>query len=122
MLMGMVDAKYRFMWASCRYPGNSHDSIIIVQSTTLWKEIAQGKILPGIAKNVGGVDVPPLIVGDSAFSLPRHEFFFKRALYPEMLTKRVERGKLLYFHGGWQPYGQYSCSANGLKLRFSRAH
>ena len=27
-----------------------------------------GKILPGIAKNVGGVDVPPLIVGDSAFS------------------------------------------------------
>ena len=30
-------------------------------------EIAQGKILPGIAKNVGGVDVPPLIVGDSAF-------------------------------------------------------
>ena len=46
----------------------------------------------------------------------------KRALYPEMLTKRVERGKLLYFHGGWQPYGQYSCSANGLKLRFSRAH
>ena len=54
--------------------------------------------------------------------LPRLEFFFKRALYPEMLTKRVERGKLLYLHGGWQPYGQYSCSANGLKLRFSRAH
>ena len=55
--------------------------------------------------------------------LPRHEFFFfKRALYPEMLTKRVERGKVLYLHGGWQPYGQYSCSANGLKLRFSRAH
>ena len=26
--------------------------------------------------------------------LPRLEFFFKRALYPEMLTKRVERGKL----------------------------
>ena len=66
VLMGMVDAKYRFIWASCGYPGNSHDSIIM-QSTTLWQEIAQGKILPGIAKNVGGVDVPPLIVGDSAF-------------------------------------------------------
>ena len=38
-----------------------------MQTTTLWQEIAQGKILPGIAKNVGGVDVPPLIVGDSAF-------------------------------------------------------
>ena len=66
VLMGMVDAKYRFIWASCGYPGNSHDSIIM-QSTTLWQEIAQGKILPGIAKNVGGVDVPPLIVGESAF-------------------------------------------------------
>ncbi|XP_066028735.1 uncharacterized protein [Pocillopora verrucosa] len=66
VLMGMVDAKYRFVWASCGYPGNSHDSIIM-QSTTLWQEIAQGKILPGIAKNVGGVDVPPLIVSDSAF-------------------------------------------------------
>ena len=54
--------------------------------------------------------------------LPRLEFFFKRALYPEMLTKRVERGKLLYLHGGWQPYGQYSCSENGLKLRFSGVH
>ena len=66
VLMGVVDAKYRFIWASCGYPGNSHDSIIM-QSTTLWQEISQGKILPGIAKNVGGVDVPPLIVGDSAF-------------------------------------------------------
>ena len=66
VLMGMVDAKYRFIWASCGYPGNSHDSIIM-QSTTLWQDITQGEILPGIAKNVGGVDVPPLIVGDSAF-------------------------------------------------------
>ena len=53
--------------------------------------------------------------------LPRLEYFFKRALFPEMLTKRVERGKLLYLHGGWQPYGQYSCTVNGLKLRFNRA-
>ena len=69
VLMGMVDAKYRFIWASCGYPGNhdsQHDSIIL-QSTSLWQEIARGKILPGIAKNVGGVDVPPLIVGDSPF-------------------------------------------------------
>ena len=44
MLMGMVDAKYRFVWVSCGYPGNSHESIIM-QSTTLWQDIAQGKIL-----------------------------------------------------------------------------
>ena len=28
VLMGMVDFKYRFVWASCGYPGNSHDSVI----------------------------------------------------------------------------------------------
>ena len=53
--------------------------------------------------------------------LPRLEYFFKRALFPEILTKRVERGKLLYLHGGWIPYGQYSCTVSGLKLKFNRA-
>ena len=28
IFMGMVDAKYRFIWASCEYPGNSYDSTI----------------------------------------------------------------------------------------------
>ena len=40
--------------------------------------------------------------------LPKLEYFFKRALFPEMVTKRVQRGKLLYLHGGWAPYGQYA--------------
>ena len=38
-----------------------------MQSTTLWQYIVQDKILQWIARNVGEVDVPPLIVGDSAF-------------------------------------------------------
>ena len=56
--------------------------------------------------------------------LPSLEYFFKRfkrALFPEILTKMVERGKLLYLHGGWIPYGQYSCTVSGLKLKFNRA-
>ena len=53
--------------------------------------------------------------------LPKLEYFFKRALFPEMVTKRVQRGKLLYLHGGWAPYGQYPCTAKGLKLTFKRA-
>lgn len=28
VLMALVDAKYRFIWASCGFPGNSHDSVI----------------------------------------------------------------------------------------------
>lgn len=41
VLMGMVDAKYKFIWASCGYPGNSHDSIIM-QRTSLWDKITKG--------------------------------------------------------------------------------
>lgn len=53
--------------------------------------------------------------------LPRVDFFFRRAVLPELFTRRVQRGKLLYLHGGWLPYGQYYCSRNGLKLKLQRA-
>ena len=66
VLMALVDAKYRFIWGSCGYPGNSHDSIIF-QSTRLWMDITEGRAIPPIGKNIGGVTVPPLILGDSAF-------------------------------------------------------
>ena len=43
--------------------------------------------------------------------LSKTDYFF-----PEMLTRRVQRGKLLYIHSGWIPYGHYSCSLSGLTL------
>ena len=67
VLMGMVDARLRFVWASCGFPGNSHDSVIF-QSTNLWSKITRGQTIPDIGKDVEGVNVPPLILGDSAFS------------------------------------------------------
>ncbi|XP_038050624.1 protein ANTAGONIST OF LIKE HETEROCHROMATIN PROTEIN 1-like [Patiria miniata] len=66
VLMGLVDAKYRFIWASCGFPGNSHDSIIL-QSTDLWEKLQEGQVIPPYAKTVDGVDVFPIILGDSAF-------------------------------------------------------
>ena len=68
VLMGMVDAKYRFIWGSCGFPGNSHDSVIL-QSTDLWDQIQDRDYLPNIAKKINGVVVPPLILADSAFQL-----------------------------------------------------
>ena len=41
--------------------------------------------------------------------LPRIDYFYRRAFFPEMLTEGVKRGKVLYLHGGWLPYGHYSC-------------
>ena len=68
VLMGMVDSKYRFVWGSCGYPGNSHDSVIF-QSTDLWNQIKNQEYLPKIGKKVGSLLVPPLILGDAAFPL-----------------------------------------------------
>ena len=68
VLMGMVDSKYRFVWASCGYPGNSHDSVNF-QSTDLWNQIKNQDYLPKIGKKVGSLLVPPLILGDAAFPL-----------------------------------------------------
>ena len=67
VLMALVDSNYRFIWGSCGFPGNSHDSVIF-QSTNLWNSIQEG-MLPNVGKQVGKVNIPPLIIADSAFPL-----------------------------------------------------
>ena len=39
--------------------------------------------------------------------LPKTDYFYQGAFFPEKLTERVKRGKVLYLHGGWLPYGHY---------------
>ena len=66
--MATVDSQYRFVWAICGFPGNSHDAIIS-KSTDLRSRIEEDHCIPNIGQSVDGVTVPPLIVGDSAFPL-----------------------------------------------------
>lgn len=66
VLMGMVDAKMRFIWASVGCPGSNHDSIIF-RSTNLFTKLMEGYILPTYTKLVEGVKVPFMILADSAF-------------------------------------------------------
>ena len=63
--MALVDAKQRFIWASSGFPGNSHDAIIF-QSTGLYAEIEEGKIINQVAKVQDGQNIYPMIIGDSA--------------------------------------------------------
>ena len=67
-MMGIVDSNYRFMWGTCGFPGNSHDAIIF-QATKVWTAIKENDLIPYIGKDVSGVLVPPLVLGDSAFPL-----------------------------------------------------
>ena len=64
---GLIDANYRFVWASAGFPGNTHDSMIL-QATQLWKDINESDAIPAISKKIGKVQVGPLVVADSAFS------------------------------------------------------
>ena len=68
VLIALVDAQYRFIWASVGAPGNTHDSTLF-QSTRLWKQISDGDIVPNLVHQVKDVEVPPLILGDGAFPL-----------------------------------------------------
>ena len=68
ILMAMVDSNYRFIWGSCGFPGNSHDSVIF-QSTDLWTNIMQNEAILKIGKQIEGIHIPALILVDSAFPL-----------------------------------------------------
>ena len=56
VLMAIVDAQDRFIWASVGFPGNSHDSIIF-QSTDLWHNITENNIIPSISQVIEGTEV-----------------------------------------------------------------
>ena len=53
------------LWLSS---GNFHDAIIF-QSTQLYSDIKELNIIPQISKDFNGVQVPPVVLGDSAFPL-----------------------------------------------------
>ena len=75
--MSIVDAKYRFVWGSCGFPGNSHNSIIF-QSTLLWSDIKEGKVLPNFSQSEQGVYVPPIKPYSNAI-LAKEQWYFKVA-------------------------------------------
>ena len=73
VLMAFVDSHYRFIWASSGFPGNSHDSVIF-GSTTMYQNLEEN-FIPEIGKDIDGITIPPLLIGDSAF--PFHSWLMK---------------------------------------------
>ena len=68
VLLALVDANYRFIWASCGAPGNTHDSTYF-QSTNIWEKICNGTLLPNDIRTVGGDNISPINLGDGAFPM-----------------------------------------------------
>jgi len=88
VLTALADAKYWFMWGSCGFPGNSHDSIIF-QSTSLWEKVQRGTVIPNIGKIIHGVCVSPVIVGDSAFQFSTNAILSQEQRYSNYCLSRA---------------------------------
>ena len=65
VVMSMVDAKCRFLWASAGFPGNTHDATIF-KATAMYEHLSNNMNVQ-MGQTVDDVNVQPQILGDSAF-------------------------------------------------------
>lgn len=68
VLQGMLDHQYRFLNVNFGFPGSVHDARVFANSS-LYRMGEKGKLFPPITRNIAGVDVPVVILADSAYPL-----------------------------------------------------
>ena len=66
VMMRIVGADYRFLWASAGLPGSVNDACSF-QACKLYQNISNGEKLPEIYKTIKDIQIPPLILGDPSF-------------------------------------------------------
>uniref|UniRef100_A0A8C1NZ01 DDE Tnp4 domain-containing protein n=1 Tax=Cyprinus carpio TaxID=7962 RepID=A0A8C1NZ01_CYPCA len=66
ILQGLVDHQYMFQDFDIGWPGKSHK---LFQNSKLHAKLENGTCFPPLTKTIQGVDIPVLIVADSAYSL-----------------------------------------------------
>ena len=68
IMQAVVDSYYRFIDIYIGWPGRVHDARVFANSP-LFKKACDGTLLPHKIKNINGVNVPLLILGDPAYPL-----------------------------------------------------
>lgn len=68
VIQGVSDTSFEFLDVSTGYPGSFHYARIH-RLSKLQREIDQGAWLNAPSKRIGGSEVRPLLVGDSAYPL-----------------------------------------------------
>ncbi|XP_034242102.1 protein ANTAGONIST OF LIKE HETEROCHROMATIN PROTEIN 1 [Thrips palmi] len=66
VLQGIVDDQYLFRDISCKMPGACHDADVL-RDSTFYKN--HDKLMPKGTRNVNGMDIPYMIMGDPAYPL-----------------------------------------------------
>ena len=77
VIMGIASADYQFLWASAGLPGTVNNACSF-QACKLYQDINNGEKPPEIYKTIKSIQIPPLILGDSAF--PHHTWLQKSLL------------------------------------------
>lgn len=68
VLQALVDHEYKFMNVFVGWPGSCHDARILANSA-IFSKAEDGSLLPTTMQQIGGVDVPVVILGDPAYPL-----------------------------------------------------
>ena len=66
IVQGVVDGTGKFIDAVCGFPGSAHDARVL-RNSNLYDEAERGAILQEPCVNIGGTDIRPYLVGDSAY-------------------------------------------------------
>ena len=69
LIQAIVNHNYLFTDVNIGWPGSVHDARVLVHSN-FYKQAVAGDVLPASkTKLIGGVQVPPYIIGDAAYPL-----------------------------------------------------
>ena len=78
VVQAVADGEKRFLDVAAGFPGSMHDSRVL-RNSSLYRRIRNNELLLGPAVRVGGREIKPLLLGDSAYPLstwllkPYHE-------------------------------------------------
>lgn len=124
ILLGIVDAKRRFLWASCGAPGCNHDATVFSVSG-LYQSLINDENFPRMWTEINKVMVPPMILGDSAFT---HHTWLQKPYSHAVLSEeekyfnyRLSRGRIIIecaygaYKGRWRiTHRKQECSPSVL--------
>ena len=91
VVQGVADASLKFIDVSTGFPGSIHDARIM-RLSRVHREVSCGNWLSGPSRQIGGCEVRPLLVGDSAY--PLSSWLMK----PFKQTRTLTESQLRYNH------------------------